>query len=129
MGHRIECGEGFAVSANLLTNLGAEFQTAAGTLRIPGSGLTSAKPGRYTPDQEGAMRIGSNGTVLATVRFAQSRKYRFTIRARGTEAAGEYPNIDVSWTAVAWATSCSVGPTGNSYTWKSKYRPGNTRSA
>jgi len=82
--------------ANLLTNLGAEFQTAAGALRIPGSGLTSAKPGRYTPDQEGAMRIGSNGTVLATVRFAQSRKYRFTIRARGTEAAGEFPNIDVS---------------------------------
>lgn len=82
--------------SNLLTNLGAEFQTTAGTLQIPGSQLTPEKAGKFSPNKEGAMRMGSNGTVHCTVRFAQSRKYRFTIRASGTEAGGEFPAIAVS---------------------------------
>lgn len=82
--------------SNLLTNLGCDFETTAGSLQIPGAQMTPAKAAKFSPNKDGSMRMGSNGMVLCTVRFSQSRKYRFTIRASGTEAAGQFPNIALS---------------------------------
>jgi hypothetical protein len=82
--------------SNLLTNLDCDFESAAGVLRIPGEAMTPAKGTKLASNKDGVARLGTNGTILSTVRFDQSRKYRFTIRASGTEAGGQFPNIALS---------------------------------
>lgn len=82
--------------SNLLTNLGVDFQTTAGALQIPGAQMTPAKGLKLTSSSDGAMRMGANGTIFSTVHFGQSRTYRFTLRASGTEAGGEFPRVTLS---------------------------------
>ena len=78
---------------NLLVNLGVPFAEEVGTLDIPGAEMKPAEglKGRYIT---GAVaRLAANGSVFSDIRFASSREYILEVKARGTEAAGEYPNI------------------------------------
>lgn len=82
--------------SNLLTNLGCEFESPSGALRIPAGQMEAAKGMKLFSQKDGLARLGTNGTIVATIRFAQSRKYRFSIRASGTEAGGQFPNVALS---------------------------------
>lgn len=80
----------------LLTNLGCDFESPSGVLRIAADQMEPDQKTSLFVRRDGMASLGTNGTIACTVRFAQSRAYRFAIRASGTEAGGEYPNIALS---------------------------------
>ncbi|MEW6357067.1 MAG: carbohydrate-binding domain-containing protein [Planctomycetota bacterium] len=82
--------------SNLLTNLGCAFGDSAGAIVIPGKALQAEEKLKLWKAQDDGLRMGSNGTVFTKVKFGATRKYEFAMKASGTEAAGEFPNIEVS---------------------------------
>ena len=82
--------------SNILTNLSCEFGPRAGATVIAGDQMQPEQGTRLFRRQAGALRLGTNGTVYALVHFAKTRTYHFAVSASGTEAGGEFPNIDVS---------------------------------
>jgi hypothetical protein len=82
--------------SNLLTNLGCDFGDQAGAVVVPGVKMTPEPGLKLFRTDKGVAGLGANGTVSVTVRFAKTRKYQFAVRASGTEAAGEFPNIALS---------------------------------
>ena len=51
---------------------------------------------RLATVRHGVAYMGTNGTIATRVRFAKARRYEFAVRASGSKAAGEFPNIAVS---------------------------------
>ncbi|NOZ22598.1 MAG: hypothetical protein GXP25_16085 [Planctomycetes bacterium] len=82
--------------SNILTNLGCEFGDSTGSVVIPGDRMQPEKKLKVWKAQSGVLRVGSNGMVSTKVKFGTTRKYEFAVKASGTEAAGEFPNIDLS---------------------------------
>jgi beta-galactosidase len=86
--------------SNLLTNLNCDFRSPVGVLTLDGSAfkLKGHPQGVPLPFswREGVVHMGTNGTIATTVRFAKSRRYEFALRAEGTQAAGEFPNVALS---------------------------------
>ena len=81
---------------NLLTNLNVAFAPAAGATVIAGNQLKPAEGARRYRVSGDVLRLGTNATFYAAVRFGKTRRYAFAVRARGTEAGGAFPNIDLS---------------------------------
>lgn len=81
--------------SNLLVNLGCPFGTRSGGITIAAASMEPQGDFRFTRGSDGAAYLGSNGTILGRVRFAEAGKYEFVIRASGTEAGGELPKIRV----------------------------------
>ena len=79
--------------SNLLMNLGCDFATQAAALTIPGDHMLPEENVRLHTTSGGIAALGTNGTVYQAVRFGSPRRYQFSIRASGTEAAGEFPHI------------------------------------
>jgi len=82
--------------SNLLTNLGCDFRSPVGGVTIQSTHLKPKGELRLWRSQGGVLSMGTNGTVATRIRFAKPRRYRFAVRAWGTQAAGEFPNIAVS---------------------------------
>lgn len=82
--------------SNILSNLNCEFRARSGGIVITGDKMMPEKGTRLFRTQAGVASLGTNGTIYATVHFAKTGEYEFAIRASGTEAAGEFPNIEVS---------------------------------
>lgn len=81
---------------SLLTNLRCDFRGRAGATVIPGDKMAPEGDFRFSKGEAGVAGLGSNGTVSVAVQFGKARKYEFAVRASGTEAAGEFPNIALS---------------------------------
>ena len=82
--------------SNLLTNLGCDFGSRTASVRIPADKLLPEEGVKLYRQLGGVLYLGTNGTVFATVRFARAGRYQFAIKASGTEAGGEFPNIALS---------------------------------
>ncbi len=82
--------------SNLLTNLGCDFATRSDSLVIAAASMEARREFRFSRASDGAAYLGSNGTIQKSVRFAAHAEYQFVLRASGTEADGQLPNIRVS---------------------------------
>ena len=82
-------------ASTLLTNLGCRFGARARGITIPPATMKPKRDFRFTPQDDGAAYLGSNGTIACRVRFAAAGKYEFVVRASGTEAGGAFPNVRV----------------------------------
>jgi hypothetical protein len=78
---------------NLLVNLGVPFAEQAGFLSIPGAKMEPAEDLGLYNLSDSVINLYGNGHIYLDVRFASSREYRFQVNAKGTSAAGEYPNV------------------------------------
>ncbi len=81
--------------SNLLTNLGCPFGTRTGSVTIAPATMEPKRDFRFTRADDGAAYLGSNGTIARRVRFQAGGQYEFIVRASGTAAGGELPNIRV----------------------------------
>ena len=81
--------------SNLLINLGCAFETRSDSLVIAPASMEPQRDFRFTRSDDGAAYLGSNGTIQQTVQFAAGGDYQFVIRASGSGAGGEFPNIRV----------------------------------
>ncbi len=82
--------------ANLLMNLNCPFAGSTGTVRITGEELSPDKHTKLFRSSNGIGSLGTNGTVCHEVRFQKTGRYQFAVKASGTEAGGEFPNILLS---------------------------------
>jgi len=82
--------------SNILTNLGCEFRDSTAGIVIAGDALQPEGKLKLWKSDGGTLRMGTNGTVSTKVKFGSARKYVFSVKACGTEAGGEFPNIDLS---------------------------------
>ena len=82
--------------SNLLTNLGCPFESRTDRVTVAAAAMEPQGNFRFTRAQNGAAYLGSNGTILARMRFAEAGKYELIVRASGSEAGGELPNIHVA---------------------------------
>jgi hypothetical protein len=80
----------------VLTNLGCPFESPVGAVRIRGGQLLPEPGVKLYRTEDGVAHLGTNGTLGQTVRFGQSRRYRFAVRARGSKAAGQFPHMELS---------------------------------
>ena len=83
-------------SANLLANLGVDIGSPNPSVRIAGDRFSPARKSRGISFREGKAYLGANGTVVARLTFARSARYLFRIRASGTPADGQLPNVALS---------------------------------
>ncbi len=81
--------------SNLLTNLGCPFGDCSSGVTIAAATMEPQRDFRFSRGDDGAAYLGSNGTIVRRVRFAASGEYELVVRASGTEAAGELPNVQV----------------------------------
>ena len=81
--------------SNLLTNLGCPFGARSGGATIAAASMEPQGDFRFTRTNDGAAYLGSNGTILGRVRFAADGDYEFIVRAGGTEAGGQLPNVRI----------------------------------
>ena len=82
--------------ATLATNLGVAGRTAARGTLIPLADWTlqeGIEHLRHTDD--GGIYLGNTGWAEGTVRFEKAGTYRVTLEARGTEAEGEFPEVEL----------------------------------
>jgi hypothetical protein len=82
--------------SNILTNLNCDFRSPVGVLTLDGSAFKPKGDLKLWSSREGVVSLGTNGTIATTIRFAKSRRYEFAVRAEGTQAAGEFPNLALS---------------------------------
>jgi len=82
--------------SNILTNLNCDFRSPVGVLTLDGSAFKPKGDLKLWSSREGVVSLGTNGTIATTIRFAKSRRYEFALRAEGTQAAGEFPNLALS---------------------------------
>ncbi|NQT53555.1 hypothetical protein HQ576_15975, partial [bacterium] len=82
--------------SNILTNLNCDFHSPVGGVTLQGGDLTPAKGAKLWQAKGGIASLGTNGTLSTRVRFAKAGKVAFAIRAEGTQALGEWPNIAVA---------------------------------
>ena len=83
-------------SSNLLTNLGVDFGSPSQGVRIAGDRFSAVRKSPGFSFREGKAHLGANGTVVAKLTFAKSARYQFRIRASGTPAEGQLPNVALS---------------------------------
>ena len=81
--------------SNLLTNLGCPFGARSAGVRIAAATMEPERDFRFGRGDDGAAYLGSNGTISRRVRFAAGGEYELVLRASGSEAAGELPNLRV----------------------------------
>ncbi len=81
--------------SNLLTNLGCPFGDCSAGVTIAAATMEPQRDFRFSRSNDGAAYLGSNGTIACRVRFDASGEYELVVRASGTEAAGELPNVRV----------------------------------
>jgi len=79
--------------SNILTNLNCDFRSPVGGVTLSADAFKPKGKLRLASWRRGVVYFGTNGTITTRVRFAKTRRYEFAIRAWGTEAAGEFPNI------------------------------------
>lgn len=82
--------------STLLTNLGADFGSSSQGLRIAGERFSAVKPSPGLRFADGKAYLGTNGRVIAKVKFATTRSYEFRVRASGTPAEGVFPHLALS---------------------------------
>lgn len=82
--------------SNLLTNLGVEFGSSSQAVRIAGDRFTAVRKSPGFRFRDGKAYVGTNGTVVAPLQFARAGHYQFRIRASGTPAEGQLPNLALS---------------------------------
>lgn len=82
--------------SNLLTNLGVAFGSSNAGVRIAGDRFVAVRKSPGIRFRDGKAFLGANGTVVAKLTFARSARYQFRIRASGTPAEGQLPNVALS---------------------------------
>ena len=82
--------------SNLLTNLNCDFHSPMTGVTLSADAFKPKEGVRLATVRDGVAYLGTNGTIATRVRFAKARRYAFAIRASGTEAKGEFPNIALS---------------------------------
>jgi len=80
----------------LLTNLDCDFRSPMTGVTLPAGAFKPKEGVRLATVRKGVAYMGTNGTIATRVRFAKARRYAFAVRASGTGAAGELPNIALS---------------------------------
>ena len=81
--------------STLLTNLGCPFGDRSRGVTIAAATMKPLGDFRFSRSDDGAAYLGSNGTIFRRVRFAAPGDYELVVRASGSEAAGELPNVRV----------------------------------
>ncbi len=82
--------------SNILTNLNCDFRSPVGVLTLSGDAFKPKGDLKLASWRAGVVHMGTNGTVATRVRFAKSRRYEFAVRAEGTQAGGQWPNVALS---------------------------------
>ena len=80
----------------LLTNLGCDFHSPMTGVALSADALKPKEGVRLATVRDGVAYLGTSGTIATRVRFAKARRYAFAIRASGSEAKGELPNVDLT---------------------------------
>jgi hypothetical protein len=80
----------------LLTNLNCDFRSPMAGVTLPADAFKPKEGVRLARVRGGVVYMGTRGTVAARVRFAKAGRYEFAVRAWGTQAAGEWPNLALS---------------------------------
>ena len=78
---------------NLLTNLGVRASGALGGTALEAEAMTPQPDLAHCYNRGSCMYMGSTGYIEGPVEFAASGRYTFALVARGTKAAGVYPNV------------------------------------